>query len=68
MIGISRGRYLLTLSAAFAVWWTLLAFDPNDRPARALEDALVVVFVVALAASDTIAWLRRRRIRARVAR
>jgi putative membrane protein len=51
MIGISHRRYLLILATVFALWWTLLAFHPNDRPAWALENALVLVFTIVLAAS-----------------
>lgn len=48
---ISHRRYLLILAVVFAVIWAALAIDPNDRPAWALENALVVLFAVVLAAS-----------------
>ncbi len=44
-------RYLLILSAIFAVIWVLLAIEPLDRHDWALENALVLAFGIALAAS-----------------
>lgn len=51
MVNSSHRRYLAMLSVIFAVFWAVLAVDPVDRPAWALENALVVAFAVALAAS-----------------
>lgn len=51
MVARSHRRYLLTLAAIFALVAGALAIHPHDRPAWALENALVLVFVVALAAS-----------------
>ena len=48
---ISHGRYLAVLAALFAVVWIALALDPWYRHDWALENALVVVFAVALWAS-----------------
>jgi putative membrane protein len=48
---LSHRRYVQTLAAVFAVVWILLALHPYDRPAWALENALVVVFVGAIALS-----------------
>lgn len=48
---IARPRYLAVLSVLFAALWTALAIDPLYRGDWALENALVAVFVVALAAS-----------------
>ena len=49
----SRGshRYLLVLSLAFAAIWIALAIAPSYRHDWALENVLVVLFVVAIAAS-----------------
>jgi putative membrane protein len=46
-----RDRYLAVLAVVFAVEWLLLAIEPHDRADWALENALVVVAVIALAAS-----------------
>ncbi len=51
MIGISYGRYVTMLAALFALLWGLLALQPNDRAAWALENVLVLAFIVAAAAS-----------------
>lgn len=48
---VSYRRYLLILTALFAVLWAALALDPVDRAAWALENALVVLFILALFAS-----------------
>jgi len=47
----SNDRYLAILAALFGVLWIALAIDPHDRADWALENALAVVFVVALAAT-----------------
>lgn len=47
---ISHQRYLLILSIIFAIVWLLLAINPHDRHDWALENALVLCFVVVLAA------------------
>lgn len=44
-------RYLLTLAGIFLLGWAALAVQPQDRPAWALENALVAVFAIVLAAS-----------------
>jgi putative membrane protein len=46
-----RDRLVAVLAAVFAVWWGFLAVAPNDRADWALENVLVVVAVIALAAS-----------------
>jgi putative membrane protein len=43
-------RYLLALGVVFAILFVALAVSPHDRAAWALENALVVAFVVALVA------------------
>jgi putative membrane protein len=48
---MSHRRYLLILAGIFAVVWTSLAVAPSHRADWALENALVLVFVVVLAAS-----------------
>lgn len=48
---ISHRNYLLTLALLFAVLWIILAIDPWYRQDWALENALVVVFAVIIAAS-----------------
>jgi len=48
---ISHGRYLAILATLFAVAWVALAIHPHDRADWALENALVVAFVVAIALS-----------------
>ena len=56
---ISHRRYLLILGIAFALEWTLLAIDPNDRADWALENALVVAFILVLAATHRVFPLSR---------
>ncbi len=46
-----RNRYLLILSAIFLVQWGWLAIDPHDRSDWALENVLVLVFVVLIAST-----------------
>jgi putative membrane protein len=46
-----RDRFLAVLAGVFALWWVVLAIEPRDRADWALENALVVVAVIALAAS-----------------
>jgi putative membrane protein len=46
-----RDRLVAALAIVFAVEWIALAISPNDRAAWMLENALVLVAVVALAAS-----------------
>jgi putative membrane protein len=46
-----RDRLVAVLAIVFAIWWAVLAIAPNDRADWALENVLVVVAVVALAAS-----------------
>ena len=48
---ISHRRYLAVLGALFAALWIALAINPRYRQDWALENALVVVFGVAIAAS-----------------
>jgi putative membrane protein len=45
---ISHQKYLLILGALFLVEWLFLAIDPHDRKDWALENLLVLVFVVFL--------------------
>lgn len=51
MAMISHGRYLALLAAVFAAVWIALAIAPWHRDDWALENALVVAFIAALAAS-----------------
>ena len=44
-------RYLLALAVVFAVVWAALAIDPWYRHDWALENALVLAFVVLIAAT-----------------
>ena len=46
---ISHQKYLLVLSILFLTEWAFLAIDPYDRKDWALENLLVLVFVVFLA-------------------
>lgn len=46
---ISHTQYLLILSVIYAVVWIILAISPYDRADWALENALVIVFVVVIA-------------------
>jgi putative membrane protein len=46
---VSHHRYLLVLAVLFALLWSALAIAPWHRADWALENALVVVFVVAVA-------------------
>jgi putative membrane protein len=48
---ISHGRYLLILSALFLAVWIALAISPLYRDDWALENALVIVFAIVVAAS-----------------
>jgi putative membrane protein len=48
---ISHGRYLAMLATLFAIVWVALAIHPHDRADWALENALVVAFVVTIALS-----------------
>jgi putative membrane protein len=56
---VSYQRYLLMLGLVFAFAWTLLAIEPIDRGDWALENALVVVVVLALIASHRVFPLSR---------
>jgi putative membrane protein len=56
---ISHGRYLAILAALFAMLWVALAINPSYRHDWALENALVVVFAVAVAASYRALMLSR---------
>lgn len=51
---LSHRRYLAILAAAFAAWWTLLAFGVHDRSDWLLENALVFAFAIGL-------WIARKR-------
>ncbi len=42
---LSRKPYLLTLMIVYAVWWTVLAFNPHDRADWLLENVLVFLAV-----------------------
>lgn len=48
---ISHRNFLLILALVFAFEWALLAVSPHDRADWALENALVFVFVIAIAVS-----------------
>lgn len=48
---ISHRAYLLVLAIIFAIEWIFLAISPHDRADWALENVLVVVFVILLAAT-----------------
>jgi putative membrane protein len=56
---ISHGRYLAILAVLFAMLWVALAINPSYRHDWALENALVVVFAVAVAASYRALMLSR---------
>ncbi|HEU4352930.1 MAG TPA: DUF2238 domain-containing protein [Burkholderiales bacterium] len=49
--GAAHQRYLLVLGVLFAILWTALAIEPWDREAWALENVLVVAFVLFVALS-----------------
>jgi putative membrane protein len=49
--GAGHRRYLLVLGVVFAIVWTVLAIAPWDRATWALENALVVAFVLFVALS-----------------
>jgi putative membrane protein len=49
---ISHRRYLAILGVIFGVVWIALAIKPRYREDWALENILVAVFVVAIAASQ----------------
>jgi len=48
---LPRDRIVAVLAIVFAIEWILLAIAPNDRAAWLLENALVIVAVVGLAAT-----------------
>ena len=48
---ISHNRFLLILTILFAIEWLLLAIAPHDRADWALENVIVVVFVITMAAT-----------------
>ncbi|WP_455217238.1 DUF2238 domain-containing protein [Kaarinaea lacus] len=48
---LTHSRYLLILALLFSVEWIVLAIEPHFREDWALENALVVVSVIVLAAS-----------------
>ena len=50
-LALSRDRFVAVLAVVFAIEWIALAIAPNDRADWALENVLVVIAVVALAAS-----------------
>lgn len=56
---VSQRQYLLILGIVFAIEWTLLAIHPYDRAAWALENVLVVVFVLVLAGTHRVFPLSR---------
>lgn len=49
-VRVSHRKYLLVLGILFAGWWSLLAIRPWDRSDWAVENVLVVFFVIAVAA------------------
>ena len=48
---INHNLYLLCLSLLFLAWWLMLAISPNNRADWMLENVLVVVAVLVIAAS-----------------
>ena len=58
-MSVTHSRYLLVLGLIFAVWWIVLAVEPYDRADWALENVLVVVFVVVLGLSHRVFPLSR---------
>lgn len=48
---VTHKRYLLTLTALYAVLWITLAIDPVDRTTWVLENTLPVLFIAAMFAS-----------------
>lgn len=48
---MSHTRYLLVLTVLFSIHWVLLAISPLDREGWALENVIVVGFVVVLAST-----------------
>lgn len=58
-MSVTHSRYLLVLGLLFAAWWLILAVDPYDRADWALENVLVVVFVVVLGTSHRVFPLSR---------
>lgn len=48
---VSHSRYLLILSLVFAIWWIILAIEPQNRADWAMENVLVVAFAVYLVLS-----------------
>lgn len=51
MIHLSHNRYLLILTVLFAIEWLFLAISPLDRADWALENVIVVFFVLGMVAS-----------------
>ena len=47
----SHNKYLLVLTAIFAIEWILLAISPHDRADWALENVIVVALVILLAST-----------------
>jgi putative membrane protein len=45
---LSRKTYLLTLLAAYSVWWVVMAINPLDRADWLLENVLVVIGIALL--------------------
>lgn len=56
---LSYRRYLLILATVFAVVWAALALHPLDRAAWALENALVLMFMLVLFGSHRVFPLSR---------
>lgn len=56
---ISQRRYLSILAVVFALEWALLAWHPYDRADWALENVLVVLFVLVLTATYRVFPLSR---------
>ena len=48
---ISHRSYLLILAVIFAVLWIWLAISPHDRADWALENVLVILFMIGIAAT-----------------
>lgn len=54
-----HSRYLLVLGVFFAVEWSLLAISPHDRAGWALENVIVVAFVILVASTYRVFPLSR---------
>ena len=51
LLALPHRRYLSYLALSYAVFWLLLGYYPVDRSVWLLENALVLVVVIGIAAS-----------------